>query len=130
MKIGYDGKRFFHNATGLGNYSRDLIRIMAKFNPENQYLLYNTALKKINRISIDGTTIQEKLYSGVRFLSGFWRFSSIKKELIKDKIDIYHGLSGEIPIGLKKIKIKSIVTIHDLIFVRYPKINFSIKIKI
>ena len=33
-------------------------------------------------------------------------------------IDIYHGLSNEIPFG---IKIKSIVTIHDLLFLKYPK---------
>lgn len=130
MKIGYDGKRFFHNATGLGNYSRDLIRIMAKFIPENQYILYNTAVKKINRIAIDGTSIQEKLYSGLKLLSGFWRFSSIKKDLIKDQIKIYHGLSGEIPVGLKKTKIKSVVTIHDLIFVRYPKLYFILDRKI
>ncbi len=130
MKIGYDGKRFFHNATGLGNYSRDLIRILAKFNPENQYLLYNTNDKKINRIDIDGKTIQEKLYSGLKFLSGFWRLSNIKKDLIKDKIEVYHGLSGEIPIGLKKTNIKSVVTIHDLIFVRYPKLYFFLDRKI
>ena len=41
MKIAYDAKRFFHNASGLGNYSRDLVRILAKFHPENQYILLN-----------------------------------------------------------------------------------------
>ena len=30
------------------------------------------------------------------------------------------ALSHEIPYGLKKAGIKSIVTIHDLIFMRYP----------
>ena len=39
MKIAYDAKRFFHNLSGLGNYSRDLIRILAEHYPENEYIL-------------------------------------------------------------------------------------------
>jgi hypothetical protein len=40
MKIGYDAKRLFHNASGLGNYSRDLVRIVAQFYPENLYVVF------------------------------------------------------------------------------------------
>ena len=39
MKIAYDAKRFFRNTSGLGNYSRDLIRILADYYPENEYHL-------------------------------------------------------------------------------------------
>ena len=47
MKIGYDAKRFFHNTSGLGNYSRDLVRTLAEYFPENEYLLFakNTSEK-------------------------------------------------------------------------------------
>lgn len=38
-----------------------------------------------------------------------------------DGIELFHGLSGEIPRGLGRVKIRSVVTIHDLIFVRYPQ---------
>ncbi len=41
--------------------------------------------------------------------------------MVADKIDIFHGLSGELPSGLKQKNIKSIVTIHDLIFMIYPE---------
>jgi glycosyltransferase involved in cell wall biosynthesis len=51
----------------------------------------------------------------------FWRTIGICKDLKKEKIDLFHGLSNEIPIGLKKIGIPSVVTIHDLIFYRYPQ---------
>jgi glycosyltransferase involved in cell wall biosynthesis len=40
---------------------------------------------------------------------------------LKDGIQIFHGLSGEIPYGLKKKGIKTVVTVHDLIFMRYPQ---------
>ena len=41
MKIGFDAKRFFHNSTGLGNYSRDLIRILSTYFPENTFTIRN-----------------------------------------------------------------------------------------
>lgn len=47
MKIGYDAKRFFQNRTGLGNYSRDLVRIMQQFYPDNSYLLTRPLLRTV-----------------------------------------------------------------------------------
>ena len=41
--------------------------------------------------------------------------------MVSDKIKLFHGLSGEIPSGLNKTKIKSIVTVHDLIFMSLPQ---------
>ncbi len=41
MKIAFDAKRFFHNTSGLGNYSRDLVRILSQYEPDNEYLLLN-----------------------------------------------------------------------------------------
>jgi glycosyltransferase involved in cell wall biosynthesis len=52
--------------------------------------------------------------------SSAWRSSWVKKDLRKLNINLYHGLSHEIPIGIQKTKIKSVVTIHDLIHERYP----------
>jgi len=51
-------------------------------------------------------------------------------DIKKCNIDIYHGLSNEIPFGLKKTNIKSVVTIHDLIFMRYPEFYNPIDRKI
>ena len=51
-----------------------------------------------------------------------WRSFGIKKNLIKDKIQLYHGLSFEIPFGIKKTKIKTVASIHDLIFLKYPEL--------
>ena len=42
------------------------------------------------------------------------------RELIADKLHIYHGLSHELPQGIEKSGIHSIVTIHDLIAFRFP----------
>ena len=124
MILGFDAKRFFHNKTGLGNYSRDLIRIIAHYHPENNYLLYNPKPKKIDRIPIDGKIIIENLPETKKDkkFSSIWRLFSICSQIKKDKVELFHGLSGEIPIGLHKTGVKTVVTIHDLIFMRYPNL--------
>ena len=48
MRIGFDAKRAFSNFTGLGNYSRDTIRILENFYPKNQYYLF-TPYSKLNK---------------------------------------------------------------------------------
>ena len=123
INIGFDAKRAFHNTTGLGNYSRDLLRILSKFYPDNKYFLYNPKPRKVNRYQLADNNIEVLPKSKFwKKFSSLWRQRAIVKQLVDDKIDIYHGLSGELPRGIEKTNIKTIVTIHDLIFVRYPKL--------
>ena len=120
--IGYEAKRIFHNGTGLGNYSRDLIKILSSYFNTNNYYLYNPKPSEIERFTTNEINVFERL--PVRQLSkiffNIWRQFTIIKDLKYDNVTIFHGLSGELPFGLKKAGIKSVVTIHDLIFVRYP----------
>lgn len=122
MNIGFEAKRFFHNNTGLGNYSRDLIRILSKQYPQNKYFLYNPKPIKNSNTIINGNVIEKNPTSIYKKFKNYWRQKAITEDLIKDKIEIFHGLSGELPFNLKSKNIKSIVTIHDLIFVRYPEL--------
>ncbi|KYH08281.1 glycosyl transferase family 1 [Chryseobacterium cucumeris] len=117
MKIAFDAKRFFHNTSGLGNYSRDLVRILSEYEPENEYLLLNK--NKSER----GKDILER--PNVHFIEtskgNFSRQLKMGKDAQKQDADIFHGLSGELPLKWDPKPIKKVVTIHDLIFVRYPQ---------
>ena len=123
MNIGYEAKRVFHNKTGLGNYSRDLIRILNAEFPNNNYFLYNPKVARNELFEVNNVTIFEKNPNSFFYkkFKNIWRQKGVIKDLIKDKIEIFHGLSGELPSGLRKSNIKSVVTIHDLIFMRYPE---------
>ena len=55
-----------------------------------------------------------------KLIPSLWRSSGVISALRQDRIDLYHGLSNEIPAGLAKNNIPSVVTIHDLIFLRFP----------
>ena len=117
MKIAYDAKRFFHNTSGLGNYSRDLVRILATHFRDNQYLLLN------NNRSERGKEIQS--LPNVSFIETtkgkFSRQLKMGKDAQNAGADIFHGLSGELPLKWNDKPIKKIVTIHDLIFMRFPE---------
>jgi glycosyltransferase involved in cell wall biosynthesis len=121
MNIGFDAKRAFHNGTGLGHYSRTLIRSLSDYFPQHQYFLFNP--KPSDLFKLEGKNLHEVLPGNFifKFFSAAWRSNWVLKDIERNKIDIYHGLSNEIPVGIDKSKTKSVVTIHDLIFERFPQ---------
>ena len=134
MRIGFDAKRAFLNNTGLGNYSRDAIRVLSNFYTDNKYFLYTPMEKQNIRLSFLDDRINTFVRSPETLLNkalkSYWRSKSIIRDLFTNKIDIYHGLSHELPLGIEKTKIKTVVTIHDLIFIRYPHLFRTIDKKI
>jgi len=130
MNIAFDAKRAYHNGTGLGHYSRTLILSLSEYYPEHQYYLFNP--KPSSVFEIKGDNIHQILPRGFlnTFFSSAWRSSWVKKDLLKAGIDLYHGLSHEIPIGIQQTGIKSVVTIHDLIHERYPGQYNAVDVKI
>ena len=121
MKIGYDAKRAFLNNTGLGNYSRWLIKAIASHFPNNEYFLYTPRVKPNPRLNFLAQYKDIKTVTpSSKFFTSLWRSKGIIKDLKRDGIEIYHGLSHELPSGIDKSGIKSVVTIHDLIFMRLP----------
>ncbi len=131
MNIGFDAKRAFHNTTGLGNYSRTLITGLAQFYPQHQYFLFNPKpSKKFPKPPFEN--VHEVLPGGFlsKTFSSLWRSKWVIKDLQQSGIQLYHGLSHEIPVGIEKTSIPSVVTIHDLIFERYPEQFSKIDVQI
>lgn len=125
MKIGFDGKRAVQNFTGLGNYSRYVIECLNRFVPRNEYVLY---APKYRSSHVFDSMLEKCLSLRSVYPTGLWRkFKSlwrswgITSELHANEIDVFHGLSGELPLNIHRSSgVKSVVTIHDLIFLRYP----------
>ncbi|MDR2802185.1 MAG: glycosyltransferase family 4 protein [Prevotellaceae bacterium] len=121
MQIGFDAKRAFKNFTGLGNYSRAVISILSDFYPDNQYFLYTPFYKKHPLLSFARRpNITVRGPEGLlKRLPSAWRSLGMASDVRFERIELFHGLTGELPIGLNK-KIRTVVTVHDLIFLRYP----------
>lgn len=118
MRIGFDAKRAFFNRTGLGNYSRGIITgIAARTNGDELYLMSPKATENSYF-----TTPLSVIKPQQGALQSKWRSWDIYKDINQLELDIYHGLSNELPFSIKKINAKTIVTIHDLIFLRFPEL--------
>jgi glycosyltransferase involved in cell wall biosynthesis len=118
VKIGFDAKRVFNNFTGLGNYSRFVIDGLLEHYPENQYVLYTPKIRQHPEVQkYIGLEVRqpEKGTPGA-----WWRTFSIANDIKKDKLDVYHGLSNELPLR-KPAGLKTVITVHDLIFLRFPE---------
>jgi glycosyltransferase involved in cell wall biosynthesis len=119
-KIGFDAKRAFLNQAGLGNYSRNTLSALQKFYPQHDYILYTPEVK--------GDIFKEYPLFQVRSpgnwfyktFGSYWRNYALTGIIARDKPDIYHGLSNELPSGIHKTQIAAVVTMHDLIFLNFP----------
>lgn len=121
MKIGFDAKRLFRNRTGLGNYSRSLVGNLQSYFPEHHYYLF-AARGKDNGPGADFLNNPNFNIIPHQGLSkAYWRSYGIGRDINTQDIDLFHGLSNELPFSIKQTKAKSVVSIHDLIFKIYPE---------
>ena len=128
MKIGFDGKRAAQNFTGLGNYSRYALEALAKYYPGEEYRVYipkdvdNPKFEAI--LATAGEAMKRVLPpSGfARRFKSLWRVWGVTKSLATDGVQVFHGLSNELPLNIRKVSpgVKSVVTVHDVIFRRLP----------
>lgn len=94
MKIAFDAKRYYHNKTGLGNYSRTLVKAITEQYKEVVPALYDE--------------------------SPLSRTFSLGRKAKEDGCDIFHGLSNELPRDIVRCNIPSVVTIHDVAWRTFP----------
>lgn len=130
MRIGFDAKRAFNNAAGLGNFSRNSIRALSRQYPNDRYFLFHPGNSNpLFKAPVNSSEIKPRsiLWRTLKFGWRSFRVGGLAKKL---DLDIYHGLSHELPIWIEKSNIKTVVTIHDLIYLRYPEYYHRIDRKI
>lgn len=120
MKISFDAKRAFLNKAGLGNYSRNTLVGLNKYFPQHHYLLYTPTFRNdIFKEYPFFKTVTPPSWVPA-FATPLWRSYRLAAHVEKEKPDLFHGLSNELPAGIHKTGIRSVVTIHDLIFLNFP----------
>lgn len=92
--------------------------------PENEYRLYvpnerrTPFLSEIPAVAAMPVTTPQGAW---RHFRAAWRSWGVTNSLRRDGIELYHGLSNELPLNIKSAGCRSVVTIHDLIFLRNPE---------
>ncbi|MCD8266521.1 MAG: glycosyltransferase family 4 protein [Prevotellaceae bacterium] len=125
MRIGFDAKKAVGNLTGIGNYSRLVINATEKRRPNDTCLLFAPEPKGGLAEGLEGraaAACRLVLYPRRKgpLRREWWRCRGMVKDLRRLSVDLFHGLSNELPWGLRQSGIRSVVTIHDLIFLRLP----------
>ena len=119
-RLGFDAKRAFQNAAGLGNYSRFVLTALLEYGQNLEMLAYTPR----RRTELYPTFPDDRIKTPAAFpyqqLTSLWRSYGLADDLKRDNIRLFHGLSNELPAGLAAAGIRSVVTIHDLIFERFP----------
>ena len=119
LHIGFDAKRLFNNKRGLATYARTLLLSLRSQFPDIHIYLYTPKIKSPYKLIEfkDDPGFIIRTYNGP--FSWYWRSNGMVKQLEIDNIELFHGLSSELPRGLHKANIKSVVTIHDLLWKKH-----------
>ena len=126
--IGFDAKRIVRNGTGLGSYGRTLVNDLAKYPLTLRLYAPDEGRDDLRNQIVQSEHISFHIPHST--FHPFWRSYGMVKDLKRDGVQLFHGLSGELPVGIRKSGIKSVVTIHDLIFLRHPEFYNPIDVKL
>ena len=122
MTIGFDAKRLLANRSGLGAYARTLVGNLLRHAPPAAAHLYTPRVdaRVDARDVLDHPAAHLHRHRG-GLAGAYWRTRGVVADLRRDGIGLYHGLSQELPVGLRAAGVRSVVTIHDLIQQRHPE---------
>lgn len=121
LRLGFDAKRVFTNFTGLGNYSRTLLRNLSYYYPDFAYFLYTPTIVRNSETKIFLNSPLFSVHYPSQIERPFWRNYRLRRITRKHKIDLFHGLANELPYALEGTPCCKVVTIHDLAFKRHPE---------
>ena len=118
MRIGIDTYPLIGQYAGIGIYLYNIIKYLEKIDKENEYFLYApNAIKSFEY----NPKWRIRITKGFFNKSGtFWKQTRARKDLLKDKIDLFWAPNAILPANLPN-SIKTVLTVHDLTYVLYPK---------
>lgn len=122
LNVAIDAKRYFRNTSGLGRYSRTLVNALLQEGGSDQLRL--TLFKPPGASPFDPPegdnvkTITANYRLGGDLGNALWRFYKLPGILAEKRFSLFHGPSHVLPKGGG---CPMVVTMLDLIFLRYPQ---------
>ena len=112
--IGIDVYSALHSPRGMGNYTINILKELAKLDQKNKYILY-ADIGDVQKILPQ----QENFVFKILYAKGQFHYEQIvlPKQVKKDKIDILFSPANTSPIFLDK-NIKRLIIQYDIIFLK------------
>src|SRR2546423_2521246 len=121
MRVGLDGYPLSEPLTGIGHYTLELARSLARNFPRDEFELVSP--KPFNPAAIDG--IQREAIPNLRLaeaksssLRGHWWSVGLPMYARRARFDLFHGTNFEVPLWKRR---RTTLTIHDLSTLLYPE---------
>lgn len=115
MNIGIDARPLAtRKASGIGTYLAAIVSRL-RISPENKYFLYTN--EPIQNDSIDLSLFEQRIIDGK--IGTLAVSFGLKKQLLKDKVDVFWGTEHMLPLNIKGIKL--VLTVHDLGLMIQPR---------
>lgn len=124
--IGFDARSANSENSEIGCYGRFIIKALAEACPENAYFRMYTPKHQPQREydaldSLPNVESMEPDGAIWRKLSLLWQMFRMSKDAKRGDVELYHGLEGRLPYGLRRRGIRSVVSVHNLISLRFTK---------
>jgi glycosyltransferase involved in cell wall biosynthesis len=112
MRIGIDGLILSKPLTGIGHYTLELVRHLARTSSEDDFHVVSSRpfIRDLNSES-DNPTNLSFIQAKVNPLTRHWWSIGLSRHIRKNQIQLFHGTNFEVPL---EGNCPSVLTIHDL----------------
>jgi glycosyltransferase involved in cell wall biosynthesis len=128
MRIGIDARWIFSEMSGIGTYTRELIRHLALADKDNHYVLFFNDPELKNRLLADAHLAQSENFSacvvpfGLFSIANQWQMPQV---LTAQRVDVFHSPNYLIPLRAfpknQPGRIRCVTNLHDLIPLMFPE---------
>src|ERR1043165_7159362 len=121
MRIGLDGYLLSEPLTGVGHYTLELARALARNFPADEFELVSpkpfnqSVLESSEDATIPNLRLAHAKSSSIR---GHWWSVGLPLYARRTRFDLFHGTNFDVPLWNRR---RSVLTIHDLSTLLYPK---------
>lgn len=125
MKIGIDISQITYEATGVANFTRQLVEHLVRLDKKNEYILFGSSLRRRTQLKEFQKKLSRFPHVKVKIfpfppsmLDILWnRFHVIPIEVFIGKMDVFISSDWTQP----PTKAKKVTVLYDLIVYKYPK---------
>ncbi|KKR31914.1 MAG: Glycosyl transferase group 1 [Candidatus Gottesmanbacteria bacterium GW2011_GWC2_39_8] len=119
MKIGIDISQSAYTATGVGQYTINLVKSLLEQDNENEYKLFFSSLRRsVPEQLTEFSKLIKRYRLPPRVLEVFWnRLHVLPIEKLIGEVDVFHSSDWLEPPG----RVVKVTTVHDLVAYRYPE---------
>src|SRR5580765_6132629 len=123
MRVGLDGYPLCEPLTGVGHYTFELARALARNFPSDHFELiapFDFHPSVSAHVEAEQIPNLNLVSLGVKSVRGRWWSFYLPRYLKRSGLDLFHGTNYELPLWNRR---RTVLTVHDLSSLLYPELH-------